>query len=245
MKEGYGMQVYLIRHGTTAGNLERRYVGTTDEPLTERAIRALRAARESYPLPDSVFASPMKRCVQTAELLFPERQAEICDDLRECAFGEFEYKNYQELQGDNRYQAWIDSGGMLAFPGGESLEMFADRCCAAFEACIRSARARENGSIAFVVHGGTIMAILDRYSSPHRDYFDWQAANAGGFLCELLPKGKVEESGTEAKESVAKAERYSLKLISVLPSSREWAETRSDLPWDGEEREDAPEQDIF
>lgn len=199
------MQIYLIRHGETAGNRQRRYVGVTDEELTRRALRELPAMRKYYPSPDCVFASPMKRCIQTAELLFPGQSPRLCAGLRECEFGAFEYKNYQELQGDSRYQAWIDSGGMLAFPGGESRETFTDRCCAAFETCIRSVSGKGIRTAAFVVHGGTIMAILDRYSRPHRDYFDWQTVNTGGFLCELIPE-----------ESVAKEEKYFLKVVSVL-----------------------------
>ena len=39
------MKVYLIRHGSTAGNLEHRYVGSTDEELTEEAVQKLRADR--------------------------------------------------------------------------------------------------------------------------------------------------------------------------------------------------------
>lgn len=175
------MQIYLIRHGSTAGNLEQRYVGSTDEALTEEAVQELRALRAQYPAPDLVFASPMKRCVQTARILFPELEPQEEEDLRECAFGDFEYKNCQELCGDKRYQAWIDSGGALAFPGGESREAFAERSCAAFVSCCRLAQERHCGSAAFVVHGGTIMAILDRYSRPHRDYYDWQIGNARGF----------------------------------------------------------------
>lgn len=204
------MQICLIRHGATAGNLEQRYVGATDEPLTEEAVRELPALRGRYPLPDVVFASPMRRCVQTAEFLFPGRRAQLCADLRECTFGAFEYKNYQELQGDCRYQAWIDSGGTLAFPGGESRREFAKRCCAAFERCIQSAHGQGLLSAAFVVHGGTIMAILDRYSRPHRDYFDWQTPNAHGFLCELGTTGKTESFGMEESG-------YFLGLISALP----------------------------
>lgn len=36
------MRILLLRHGETAGNLEKRYVGRTDEGLTEAAIQALR-----------------------------------------------------------------------------------------------------------------------------------------------------------------------------------------------------------
>lgn len=180
------MRIYLIRHGSTSGNLEHRYVGTTDEELTADAVQKLRLLRAYYPVPDCVFASPLKRCVQTARILFPELQPELSDGLRECTFGDFEYRNYQELQGNKEYQEWIDSGGNMAFPGGESRAEFTSRCCAAFEACCRRVLAENRDSAAFVVHGGTIMAILDRYSRPHRDYFDWQTENAQGYQGNLV-----------------------------------------------------------
>lgn len=224
------MKVCLIRHGATAGNMEHRYVGSTDEVLTEEAARELHRMRGQYPVPDFVFTSPLKRCTQTAEILFPEKRPEQCFGLRECAFGDFEYKNYQELQGDDRYQAWIDSGGAIAFPGGESREAFVDRCCAAFEVCCRRMLSCGADVVAFVVHGGTIMAILDRYSRPHRDYFDWQVPNAHGFLCELTQEdgsdastlGKVlcaGATGTAGEVAGNITKRLVIKVISDLPGT--------------------------
>lgn len=194
------MQIYLIRHGSTAGNLERRYVGSTDEELTAEAAEDLRIARGRYPVPDRVFVSPMKRCVQTARILFPERIPEAAEDLRECSFGEFEYRNYEELCGNAEYQRWIDSGGTLPFPGGESREAFAKRCCAAFERCCREATAEGCKAAAFVVHGGTIMAILDRYARPHRDYFEWQTGNAQGYQGRL--SGLKGDDGASGRDSL-------------------------------------------
>lgn len=193
------MQIYLIRHGSTAGNLEHRYVGSTDEALTDEAAQYLRENRSRYPHPDVVFTSPLRRCVQTSEMLFPDTAAVTLPDLRECGFGEFEYKNYQELQGDPRYQEWIDSNGTLPFPGGESREEFCRRCMQAFEEGCHQAEKAGHKSAAFVVHGGTIMAILDRYSSPHRDYFDWQAKNAEGFEGTLQSDGKSQRAITDLK----------------------------------------------
>ena len=178
------MQICLIRHGATIGNLEHRYVGATDEGLTEEAKQSLKENSDRYPIPDCVFASPLKRCIQTAEILFPDLPVRILPGLRECDFGAFEYKNYQELQDDSRYQSWIDSGGTLPFPGGESRSRFADRCCDAYLEACRMAKEEQKKAPAFVVHGGTVMAILDRFSQPHRDYFDWQVKNAEGYFCE-------------------------------------------------------------
>ena len=48
-------------------------------------------------------------------------------------FGAFEGHNYQELSGDPAYQRWIDSGGTLPFPEGESREEFIRRNVAGYE----------------------------------------------------------------------------------------------------------------
>lgn len=179
------MQIYLIRHGSTPGNLEHRYVGTTDEGLTAEAVQKLAQDKDLYPHPERLFASPMKRCLETAKLLFPEKKPEILDGLKECAFGEFEYKNYMELQDDLRYQTWIDSGGELPFPGGESRTQFASRCCSAFEQGCAASQRSGCRSAAFVVHGGTIMAVMERFAEPKKSYFEWQVKNGCGFAVRL------------------------------------------------------------
>ena len=175
------MKILLIRHGKTAGNLEKRYIGRTDESLCPEGVAALRQC--SYPSCGVLVSSPMQRCLQTAALLYPEQKIHICDDFRECDFGDFEGKNYAELNGDPQYQSWIDSGGTQPFPNGESPDDFRVRCCDGFRQTVRKFADAE--SIAFVVHGGTIMAILSQFALPHRDYFDWMTDNAHGWLCEF------------------------------------------------------------
>jgi broad specificity phosphatase PhoE len=73
---------------------------------------------------DTVVSSPMKRCVQTAEIYFPGQEPVIQEKLRESDFGLFENKNYEELKDEPEYQKWLDSGGTIPFPGGESHEAF-------------------------------------------------------------------------------------------------------------------------
>ena len=112
------LKIWLIRHGMTEGNRHQRYIGVTDEALCPEGAELLN--NFSYPAVQTVFVSPLRRCRETAEILFPGQKVRIIDQLAECDFGEFENKNYKELSGDPRYQAWIDSNGMMAFPGGES-----------------------------------------------------------------------------------------------------------------------------
>ena len=112
------MDVYLIRHGKTKGNLEGRYIGTTDEPLCEEGKQSLMqmADAKKYPAVEALFVSPMLRCRESAKILFPKQSISVVSDLRECDFGRYENKNFQELSGDADYQRWLDSNGTLPFP---------------------------------------------------------------------------------------------------------------------------------
>lgn len=132
------MKCVLIRHGKTAGNLAGRYIGCrTDEPLCPEGIAQLREGR--YPAVERVFASPLRRCRETARLLYPAMEMEIVEDFRECDFGAFEGLSYADLNGRADYQAWLDSGGEAPFPGGESKAEFSRRCVRAFAACVARA----------------------------------------------------------------------------------------------------------
>lgn len=185
------IELVLIRHGKTAGNLRRNYIGRTDEPLCELGVAELneRIAAGMYPAVDMVFCSPMLRCRQTAALIYPGQEARVIDDLRECNFGSFENLNYQDLSGRADYQAWIDSNGEAPFPGGESREEFAERTLVGFArvADILLAVGEESGklpgSAALVVHGGTVMAILA--ACTELDYFQAMCDNGCGWRVRL------------------------------------------------------------
>lgn len=181
------MKVMFLRHGETAGNLEKRYVGRTDEPLTEEAREKLRTLLENGELPELtddavIYVSPMIRCVEMAEILFPDREKIAVSELSECDFGRFEYKNYRELDGDVDYQRFIDSGGMDGFPDGEPVKGFRSRCTRAFRQIAE--QNREKDMLVFVVHGGTIMSLLAEFARPKQDYFYWQVKNGSGYLAE-------------------------------------------------------------
>lgn len=173
------MDLYLIRHGKTKGNLEGRYVGRTDEGLQEDFIFELK--EKGMPAVDGIYVSPMKRCIETCGHIYPGRNYEIVPNLKEMDFGDFEYKSFEELNGNIIYQSWIDSNGEMPFPNGESMVIFQNRCKIAFEKAINKAMESGFKSVAFVVHGGTIMAILDAYSNPHQDYYHWQVKNGCGY----------------------------------------------------------------
>ena len=198
------MKLFMIRHGATAGNLEKRYVGRTDEGLTEQAVFFLQEEalklRELAGNVAAIITSPMKRCLETAETLFPEHdypqfpRVQV-EDLSECDFGKFEYKNYLELSGDMEYQHFIDTMGAEGFPGGESTETFKARTVKAFrENLARLSLETEDPdkTLVFVVHGGTIMAVMEALAKERKSYYDWQVGNGEGIFGEIeAPDGRI------------------------------------------------------
>ena len=102
------MEVIFIRHLPTPGNEKRQYIGSTDETLSEQAVKIFRGRQEGaeavpYPEIQCLTASPMKRCIQTAELIWPGVPVRTEPLLRECDFGRFEGKTYEELKDEPAY----------------------------------------------------------------------------------------------------------------------------------------------
>lgn len=187
----------LIRHGATRANQERRYLGKTEEALSEEGKKELAEYKRlrCYPDVDCLFTSPMKRCVQTAKILYPKLVPVRVEEWEEMDFGAFEGKNYEELSGDGRYQAWIDSNGTLPFPEGESREEFLARCEKGFRNMLEKVKQIQTQegpkTVGMIVHGGTIMACLSQYGGG--DYFDYQAANGRGYVCTVNISGERPE----------------------------------------------------
>ncbi len=194
----YRMKVIFIRHGMTKGNEQKRYIGRTDEPLSEEGRKALRAfaASNLYPPVKTVVVSPMIRCRQTADLIYPGQSPLIVDDFRECDFGMFEGKNYHDLCHDKTYRQFLDSQGTLPFPGGEDTGLFKERCVRAFSDVMMNIDDK-GAPVAFIVHGGTIMSIMERFAKPAGTYYDFQVANGAGYAANYA-EGRLEDLKTFA-----------------------------------------------
>lgn len=179
------MEFVWIRHGMTKGNQEKRYIGgRTDEPLCEEGRKKLRERADAgiYPHVEKVYVSPMIRCLETADILYPDVEKQIVSGFRECDFGLFENKNYKEMANLPAYQAWINGNGKDAFPQGEHPEAFNRRSLDALLALADAGELRERS--AFVVHGGTIMAVCSQLDPAKKEYYDYHVDNGCGYLCK-------------------------------------------------------------
>lgn len=173
------MKIIFIRHGKTLGNEQHKYIGVTDESLSENGIKEI--LQKKYPKAQRIIASPLKRCVETADLIYKQKP-EIFNDLREYDFGEFENKGYEDLKDNPIYKKWLSSDGKDTFPVGEGQENFSVRCCDCFKEIIKN---NSTESIAFVIHGGVIMSILEKFAMEKKSFYQWQTKNGCGYIFEL------------------------------------------------------------
>lgn len=176
------MRMWIIRHGETDYNTEHRYQGQIDIPLSEEGRDHL---KESAQVVDTVYVSRLRRTAQTAKILFPDARQIVVPGIEEMNFGRFDGHTHQELSSDPAYQRWIDSWCTLDVPGGENREQFTRRTLKAVTGLIRSAAAQGRSHLVIVAHGGTIMAFMERFGEPKREYYEWQPDNGEGWELEV------------------------------------------------------------
>ena len=167
--KGYRLQ--LLRHGITQANLDGRYIGTTDLPLCSEGTAELygKIEKYDYPYAQRVFCSPLKRCRQTAAILYPNAPVTEIEELREMDFGKFENKKAEELLNDPDYITFMKGGINNPPPEGESMQSVVERCYTAL-AKITAAMMNEGlTSCAVVTHGGIIMNMLSCFGMPKID----------------------------------------------------------------------------
>lgn len=181
--------LYFFRHGITKGNLNAQYIGHTDLPLTTDSIAAIKKikATEHYPKVDAVFSSPLKRCKDSAALMFPENNMIIIDDFIEYNFGEFEELTADDLRDNDDFKEWLRGDINARAPHGESNAEFIHRVCAAFEKVVDSCIKTGVQNIAIVGHAGVLMTLLSCYGLPEAPMAHWQMDPGYGYYLRITP----------------------------------------------------------
>ncbi len=181
------LTLHLIRHGQTAANLEGRFIGTTDLALTMEGADELEklAAEGIYPPISALYSSPLRRCLQTGILIYPDQTAIPVPNLSEFNFGDFEGKSGAELEDNPDYKAWIS--GRAEVPGGESNKDFAVRVCIGLRQIVEDMLSHGINNAAVVTHGGVIMTLLDACALPRKQKFEWISDSGHGYTVKITP----------------------------------------------------------
>ena len=181
--------VHLIRHGLTDENLQGRYIGHTDVLLSEDGRKQLAQLKEEtvFPPVQALFTSPLKRCKETASILYPENKPIEIEGFIEYNFGFFENKTAEQLEDHPVFPRWLAGERGVEPPFGESNEAFGKRVCETFEKVAEGLMKTGTTEAAIVTHGGVIMAILATYGIPELPMHEWLTPNGCGFTVKINP----------------------------------------------------------
>ena len=124
-------EIVLCRHAATEHNLAKRFISTTDLPLSAHGrtqCERLREALAAFAF-EGCLVSPMQRCLQTRELVAPGVPFEIEPALRETDFGSWEGQTLEWLELHMPQLLARRRSDPVRFrpPGGESIEDAAAR----------------------------------------------------------------------------------------------------------------------
>ncbi len=178
--------LYIMRHGKTKWNEQRRLQGQTDIPLGDEGRRAAEEAAKKYAdIPfDACYCSPLSRAEETARIFLGGRTPVICDArLAEMGFGIYEGCRADELP--PRMQTLFESPqNYLPDGGAESLESLFLRTGEFMEE-IALPLSNSGKSVLVVGHGAMNAAIICRIKGiPLCDF--WQALTENTALVRLL-----------------------------------------------------------
>lgn len=181
-------KIHFIRHGLTEANFSGRYIGTTDLPLSPAGEESLKEIAKENCIPhcEAVFSSPLTRCLQTANILFPGKTPIEIDEFAEYDFGEFENKTAFELEKMPEYADWT-SGRVSAPPGGEDNREFLERIVLGLNKTVRTMMDMNVREAAVVLHGGVIMTLFAATAIPRKQNVEWTCPAGNGFTVRVTP----------------------------------------------------------
>lgn len=204
-------KIYLYRHGVAEGNLEGKYIGVTDSLLSAQGKEELKQLTEEkeYPAVGIVYSSPLTRCRETAEILYPEMEPVLVDQIQEYNFGIFENRSMEELGKMPEFIQWTQSNMRQAPAGGEDMQAFTQRIREGFDWLIKDMMKRKISTSAVITHGGVIMSALGMFGLPKMEPANWTCKPGCGYsllvnaamwgnamaleICDRIPYEKEEE----------------------------------------------------
>ncbi len=163
-------KLILLRHGQSTWNLENRFTGWVDVPLTETGIKEAEEAGEKIKIAgihlDIAYTSVLKRAQDTLTLCLKTAGQEGLPTVFDQALNE---RHYGDLQGLNKAETAVKFGDAqvklwrrsydVAPPGGESLKDTAARTLPYFNDKILS-DLKEGKNIIISAHGNSLRAIV-------------------------------------------------------------------------------------
>lgn len=176
-----GVGITLLRHGMTEANIKKQYVGWTDSRLTTEGLQELERLQLSYPNYDCLYCSDLNRCIQTANILFPNCKPVLKREFREMNFGEWEGRTYEQLLSSPQYKRWLERPFEIEASHGEGYQDFSQRVHQGWVEVVEDMMQKKARNVAVVTHGGVIRNLLVHYAPEQKVFWDWSIPYGCGY----------------------------------------------------------------
>ncbi|HWQ15222.1 MAG TPA: histidine phosphatase family protein [Roseiflexaceae bacterium] len=199
--------IWLVRHGQTQLNKERRYQGAGDSPLTLYGrLQTEALARRLRRIPFHVaLVSPVERARLTAEAILAGRHIPVVEDARwaEVHHGRWEGLTFAEVAARFPDEVEARFGDLLngRVEGGESLAEVYERVAAAWDSLPRE---RPGGRILVVTHATPIQLALCAINSlPATLHWRWRVDLGSLTAVDIYAAGPIVRMVNEVPRALA------------------------------------------
>ncbi len=181
--------IHFIRHGEISETQNGAYIGVTDVSLSEKGkAELIKLDKEyRYPYAPVLFSSPLKRCLETCDIIYPDCTPITVDELSEINFGLWEGKTAEELKNDELFKKWLSGDTSVKPPQGESSADFTRRVCLMFQKIVDGLVSTGHTEAVIVTHGGVIMTLMAVYGLPQAKPFEWACDSGCGYSIRVTP----------------------------------------------------------
>ncbi|WP_039658431.1 histidine phosphatase family protein [Clostridium tyrobutyricum] len=155
-------KIYLIRHGKIKMDREKRYIGITDLPLCMEGIAQSMNLKNFFSsiYIEKVYLSPMKRCIQTSDIIIGNRNVPRVKikELMEINLGKWEGKSFKYIKKffPEEFKKRGENIDTFVPKGGESFKQLQTRVVPAVENIIK----QTTGNVLIIAHLGVNRVII-------------------------------------------------------------------------------------
>lgn len=157
------LNLYIVRHGQTEWNLEKRFQGRKDSPLTKLGKLQAKWLRDSLKgiQWDTIYSSSLQRTLTTAEIIGGDQSCSIMpsDDLQEMSFGEWEGKLQKEIAQNEplRFETFWHSPDSYIASSGEDFYEVEERVLQVLQRIIKE---NPSGNVLIVTHTVVVKILM-------------------------------------------------------------------------------------
>lgn len=176
----------LVRHGESEANVRHMLSGWLDVNLTDKGRRELEILRNTvkYPASEIYFSSPLKRCIETSHILFPDAEPIVRDDFREINFRSMEgwiLSSKEEI--DAYFESWIADEPYI---DEETISDVMERGSKAILRTVRECRDEGLHSATIVMHSGIMRSsVVALFNLDKSAFLEMSVPNGLGYILEF------------------------------------------------------------